>query len=81
MKWKKEIDKYSRIVHSAAVDDFKMNVIEVPASGSIIADLWFGTHLIDVFYYFDTVEDAKRGLVRMVRETCEDVMAALKEER
>lgn len=81
MKWEKKTDKFSRIVHSADVDDFKMIVIEVPANGAIIAELWFGTHLIDVFRHYDTAEEAKCGLVKLVRETCEDVIAELKEDR
>lgn len=46
---------------------------------SIIAELYYESHLIDIFYHYETITMAKAKLFEMIKAECECALQELKE--
>ena len=60
-------------------DDFEIKIRETPER--IIAELRFGITLIDAFYNFKTVEEARKYLIGMIEDICNETLMEIKNQK
>lgn len=58
-------------------NDFEIKIREIPPD-RIIAELRFGINLIDTFYNFKTTEEARKYLIGMIEDICNETLMEIK---